>query len=87
MFANVRFRQVETSKGLLGDIGGLKRLYRPKLDQTRCIRKHGGSCGRCRESCPQRIDPCIDRGKSARTECLRCGKCIDACPARALSPD
>jgi len=62
---------------LLCPIGGLHGLFNRisgiflKVDRERCV-----DCGRCRELCPQGIDPVAT---PAHSQCSRCLECTKAC--------
>ncbi|MEA1994349.1 MAG: 4Fe-4S binding protein [Euryarchaeota archaeon] len=39
-------------------------------------------CGKCREVCPQGLDPTKEQRS---TDCILCGECVEACPTEALT--
>jgi ferredoxin-type protein NapH len=57
------------------------RLFRPKVDESRCLRNKGIACTTCVEVCEECLDPHYAAGMH---ECTKCGECIDQCPSAAL---
>jgi ferredoxin-type protein NapH len=58
------------------------RLFRPKVNRSRCLREQGLDCTVCLESCPEGLDP---HYKDGMNECSKCGLCKQNCPATAIS--
>lgn len=71
---------------LMSLVGRLNRTFRPKADQTRCMRStEGTACHACASACPLHIDPHSNLGEVSLDECTRCKRCADACPRDAIS--
>ena len=58
-----------------------RRLVRPRVDESKCLRAKGIDCAACSFACAQRLNPCAGAGP----DCTQCGACADACPADAIS--
>jgi ferredoxin-type protein NapH len=58
------------------------RLFRPKVDRTKCLREKGIDCTVCVQVCEEKLDPHYSEGMQ---ECTKCGLCKDQCPAGAIS--
>jgi ferredoxin-type protein NapH len=58
------------------------RFFRPKVDQSKCLREKGADCSLCHESCPEDLDPHFKEGMN---ECSKCGLCLERCPTRAIT--
>ena len=58
----------------------LLRSY-PKVDRTKCV-----GCGKCAESCPQKIIKITDKKAGMpRKNCISCFCCQEMCPVHAIS--
>lgn len=58
------------------------RLFRPKVDGSRCLRDKGVDCTVCADICPEGLDPHLEEGMH---DCSKCRDCADNCPAHAIS--
>jgi ferredoxin-type protein NapH len=58
------------------------RFFRPKVDQSKCLRYKGVECTTCVDACEERLDPHYSVGMH---ECTKCGLCKDLCPSAAIS--
>jgi ferredoxin-type protein NapH len=63
-------------------LGLTNRLFRPKVDKTKCLRENGVECQVCSQVCPEHLDPHFGTGMH---ECSKCGECVAQCPAHAIS--
>ena len=58
------------------------RLFRPRVDSSKCLREQGIECSKCVTVCEELLDPHYSDGMH---ECTKCGLCIEACPAQAIT--
>lgn len=58
------------------------RLFRPKVDEGKCLRNKGVDCTVCADLCPEALDPHVDEGLH---DCTKCRDCAANCPAGAIS--
>lgn len=58
------------------------RLFRPKVDEGKCLRTKGVDCTVCADLCPEALDPHVDEGLH---DCSKCRDCAENCPAGAIS--
>jgi ferredoxin-type protein NapH len=58
------------------------RLFRPRVNTSKCLREQGKNCSICYEICPEGLDPHYRDGMN---ECSKCGLCLEKCPAKAIS--
>jgi ferredoxin-type protein NapH len=58
------------------------KFFRPKVDESKCLRFQGVDCTVCVESCPELLDPHYAEGMQ---ECSKCGLCKENCPAQAIT--
>jgi ferredoxin-type protein NapH len=58
------------------------KLFRPKVNQSKCLRIKGQNCTICADVCAEELDPHFQAGMH---ECTKCGICKDKCPAGAIS--
>lgn len=58
------------------------RLFRPKVDVSKCLREGGMDCHTCVDVCPEGLDPHLLGGMN---ECSKCAICKDECPAKAIT--
>ncbi|MCL1890725.1 MAG: 4Fe-4S binding protein [Coriobacteriia bacterium] len=58
------------------------RLFRPRVDSSKCLREQGGECTVCVSVCEEGLDPHFSDGMH---ECTKCGVCKEECPAQAIS--
>lgn len=57
------------------------KTFHVSVDPSTCLRSHGCDCHVCVDTCPELVDPHIEK----IPECTKCGICMDACPAQAIS--
>jgi ferredoxin-type protein NapH len=71
---------------LLAIIGRAARLFRPRVDATKCLLyTTGGECKACAQACGESIDLHAPDAASALRNCTRCAQCQAVCPARAIN--
>lgn len=58
------------------------RLWRPRVDNQKCLRAKGVDCQVCSGVCPEELDPHFSIGMH---ECSKCRACVENCPAGAIS--
>ena len=58
------------------------RLFRPRVDNTKCLREKGIDCSICVSVCEENLDPHFKEGMH---ECTKCGLCKEKCPAQAIT--
>ena len=58
------------------------RLFRPHVDEKKCLRSQGIDCTVCISVCDEELDPHSMEGMH---ECTKCGLCKDKCPAGAIT--
>ena len=58
------------------------RLWRPRVDNQKCLRAKGVDCQVCSGVCPEELDPHFATGMH---ECSKCRACVENCPAGAIS--
>ena len=58
------------------------RLFRPRVDNTKCLREKGIECSVCVAVCEENLDPHFREGMH---ECTKCGLCKEKCPAQAIT--
>ena len=58
------------------------RFFRPKVDNSKCLRMQGIECNLCVEYCEEKLDPHFSEGMH---ECAKCGHCMEHCPAKAIT--
>jgi len=58
------------------------RLFKPKVEGSKCLREQGRDCHICSTVCPEGLDP---HYKDGMHECSKCGLCRDKCPAGAIT--
>jgi len=58
------------------------RAFRPKVDESKCLRSKGVNCQVCSGVCPEGLDP---HGDAAMHECSKCRDCAVNCPAGAIT--
>jgi ferredoxin-type protein NapH len=56
------------------------RLFRPQVDEQRCLRAQGVDCHVCVDVCPEQLDP----HSPHLPECSKCHACAEHCPASAI---
>lgn len=66
---------------LMSLISCANRTFKPRVDESRCLRAKGVDCRACVESCPEELDP----HSKLIPECSKCHACAEACPAHAIS--
>ncbi|MDR1358887.1 MAG: 4Fe-4S binding protein [Coriobacteriales bacterium] len=66
---------------LLSLVANANRLFRPQVDETRCLRSKGMDCRACVEICPEEVDPHTPRIQ----ECTKCHLCSEHCPTGAIT--
>uniref|UniRef100_UPI0022E0DCD8 4Fe-4S binding protein n=1 Tax=Eggerthella sinensis TaxID=242230 RepID=UPI0022E0DCD8 len=60
------------------------RLFRPKVDEGKCLRTKGVDCTVCADLCPEALDPHVDAGLH---DCSKCRDCAENCrPGPSASP-
>ena len=57
------------------------RLFRPKVDEDKCLREKGIECSLCVGVCEEKLDPHFSEGMH---ECTKCGLCVEVCPVQAV---
>ncbi|MDR2715669.1 MAG: 4Fe-4S binding protein [Coriobacteriaceae bacterium] len=58
------------------------KLFRPRVDDAKCLRSQGIDCKVCVTACEEELDPhCIE----GMHECTKCGLCKEHCPSQAIS--
>jgi len=57
------------------------KLFRPKVDESKCLRMQGSECSLCVRVCEEELDPHFSDGMH---ECTKCGLCVEVCPAQAV---
>lgn len=67
---------------LMSLISKPNRAFRPKVDESKCLRSHGVDCQICSGVCPEGLDPHTD---AAMHECSKCRDCAVNCPANAIT--
>jgi len=65
---------------LISLISAGNRTFRPKVDESQCLREKGADCTACITVCPERVDPHMPM----IPECTKCGKCVEHCPVQAI---
>jgi ferredoxin-type protein NapH len=72
---------------LMSLVAGANRLFRPHIDDRKCLATRGIRCSLCAKACDrENIDlrhPASSQG--ALSDCTKCGDCADACPTKAIS--
>jgi ferredoxin-type protein NapH len=72
---------------LMSLIAGANRLFRPHIDDSKCLATKGIGCNLCAKACSrENVDlrhPATSQG--ALSDCTKCGDCADACPTKAIS--
>jgi ferredoxin-type protein NapH len=72
---------------LISLVAGANRLFRPHIDDSKCLATKGVRCNLCAKVCSrENIDlrhPTVSRG--ALSDCTKCGDCAEACPSKAIS--
>jgi ferredoxin-type protein NapH len=72
---------------LLSLVAGANRLFRPHIDDSKCLATKGVRCSLCAKACSrENIDlrhPTVSQG--ALSDCTKCGDCAEACPSKAIS--
>jgi ferredoxin-type protein NapH len=72
---------------LLSLAAGINRLFRPRIDDSKCLITKGISCTICTKACArEKIDlrhPIASEG--ALSDCTKCRDCAEACPVNAIS--
>jgi len=58
------------------------KLFKPRVDATKCLRSQGIDCTVCVSVCDEELDPHYSEGMH---ECTKCGLCVDKCPAKAIT--
>jgi len=58
------------------------RLFRPRVNEKKCLRAQGNECSICVAVCEEGIDPHFSEGMH---ECTKCGICVEQCPTKAVS--
>jgi ferredoxin-type protein NapH len=58
------------------------RFFRPRVEQSKCLRSQGVDCTVCVDSCDELLDPHSPEGMH---ECSKCGLCKDNCPTQAIT--
>ena len=58
------------------------RFFRPKVDNSKCLRIQGIECNLCVDYCDEKLDPHFSKGMH---ECTKCGHCKEHCPAKAIT--
>jgi len=58
------------------------RLFKPHVDETKCLRSRGIDCKVCVTVCGEELDPHYTEGMH---ECTKCGLCKEHCPAQAIT--
>jgi ferredoxin-type protein NapH len=58
------------------------RFFKPKVDESKCLRNKGVECVTCVTVCEEGLDPHYSDGMH---ECSKCGLCKDHCPAKAIT--
>lgn len=58
------------------------KLFRPRVEKSKCLREKGEDCNKCVEACGELLDPHYSEGMH---ECTKCGLCVDKCPVRAIT--
>jgi ferredoxin-type protein NapH len=71
---------------LMSLLAGANRLFRPHIDENKCLASRGLTCSLCAKACSrEHIDlrhPAVSQG--ALSDCTKCGDCADACPTKAI---
>lgn len=57
------------------------RLFRPKVDETKCLQSKGVDCTVCSDLCPEDVDPHFAAGMH---DCSKCHDCAVNCPMHAI---
>jgi ferredoxin-type protein NapH len=72
---------------LISLVAGANRLFRPHIDDSKCLATKGARCSLCAKACNrENIDlrhPTVSQG--ALSDCTKCGDCAEACPSKAIS--
>ena len=58
------------------------RLFRPHVDEKKCLRSKGIDCTVCTSICEEGLDPHSMEGMH---ECTKCGLCKEQCPGHAIT--
>ena len=66
---------------LLSLLSRFNKTFKPKVDNTACLRSKGVNCHVCVQSCPEKVDPHV----RDIPECSKCGMCADRCPSHAIT--
>ncbi|MCL1797836.1 MAG: 4Fe-4S binding protein [Eggerthellaceae bacterium] len=58
------------------------KLFKPRVDNAKCLRTQGIDCKVCVTVCEEELDPHCMEGMH---ECTKCGLCKEHCPSQAIS--
>lgn len=58
------------------------KLFKPRVNETKCLRSQGIDCKVCVSVCEEELDPHYAEGMH---ECTKCGLCKEHCPAQAIT--
>ena len=58
------------------------KLFKPQVNEKKCLRSQGIDCKVCVTVCEEELDPHFAEGMH---ECTKCGLCKEQCPAQAIT--